>query len=83
MQALKYVLYGIVALDAIILCVLILMQQGKSNGLAGLSGQVDSDTYWSKNRGKSAEGALEKGTRIAAVLLFIVIAVLNTTLFHG
>lgn len=82
MQILKYVLYVLVALDAVILCTLILMQQGKSNGLSGLSGQVSSDTYWSKHRGSSAEGALEKGTRILAVLLFLMIAVLNTNLFH-
>lgn len=82
MQILKYILYAFVALDAIVLCALVLMQQGKSNGLAGLSGQVSSDTYWSKHRGGSAEGALEKGTRVLAILLFLIIGVLNTTWFH-
>ncbi len=82
MQVLKYLLYAVVVIDSIILCALILMQQGKSNGLSGLSGQVSSDNYWSKHRGSSAEGALEKGTRILAVILFIVIALLNTTWFH-
>lgn len=78
----RNILYVVVALDAIVLCALILMQEGKSNGLAGLSGQVGTDTYWSKNRGRSAEGALEKGTRLAAVILFVLIALLNTTWFH-
>lgn len=41
------VLYCTVIIDSIILCALILMQQGKSNGLSSLSGQVASDTYWS------------------------------------
>lgn len=82
MQILKYVLYALVAIDSIILCTLVLLQQGKSNGLSGLSGQVSSDNYWSKHRGSSAEGTLEKGTRILAVLLFLLIALLNTTLFH-
>ena len=82
MLVLKYILYVVVVLIAIILCALILMQQGKSNGLSGLSGQVSSDNYWSKHRGSSAEGALEKGTRILAILLFIIIAILNTNLFH-
>lgn len=82
MSLLKLVLYGIVGLDAIILCVLVLMQQGKSNGLSGLSGQTSSDTYWSKHRSNSAEGALEKGTRITAIILFLLIALLNTTWFH-
>lgn len=82
MLVLKYILYVAVLLIAIVLCALILMQQGKSNGLSGLSGQVSSDNYWSKHRGSSAEGALEKGTRILAVLLFVIIAILNTNLFH-
>lgn len=81
MSILKIVLYCTVIIDSIILCALILMQQGKSNGLSSLSGQVASDTYWSKHRSSSAEGTLEKGTRILAILLFVLIAVLNTTWF--
>lgn len=82
MAVLKILLYCIVIFDAIVLTALILMQQGKSNGLSGLSGQVSSDNYWSKHRSSSAEGTLEKGTKILAVILFIIIALLNTTLFR-
>ena len=51
---LLFVILG-VALSAIIL-----MQEGKSDGLGALSGSTD--TYWQKNRGRSVEGSLEKFT---------------------
>ena len=59
-----------VALSAIIL-----MQEGKSQGLGAISGMAD--TYWGKNKGRSIEGGLEKFTKIAAVLFFIVALVLD------
>ena len=43
-----FVLLGL-ALSAIIL-----MQEGKNQGLGALSGSADS--YWQKNRGRSVEG---------------------------
>ena len=36
-----------------------------------------ADTYWSKNKGRSAEGALKKGTTALAVLFFVLSIVLN------
>ena len=36
--------------------VIVLMQEGKNNGLGALTGS--SDTYWSKNKGRSMEGML-------------------------
>ena len=35
------------------------------------------DTYWGKNKGRSIEGGLEKFTKIAAVLFFVVALVLD------
>ena len=66
----------------IIFCILgvalsdiILMQEGKSQGLGAISGMAD--TYWGKNKGRSIEGGLEKFTKIAAVLFFVVALVLD------
>ena len=39
--------------------IVILMQEGKSNGLGSAIGGISTDSYWSKNRGRSMEGALE------------------------
>ena len=40
--------------------VIVLMQEGKNNGLGALTGSAD--TYWSKNKGRSMEGMLVKVT---------------------
>lgn len=63
-------------LICIALIVIVLMQEGKSAGLTGAISGV-SETYWSRNKGRSAEGALEKVTTILAVLFIILSIVLN------
>ena len=78
MTALKIVISIIFVLVCIALSVIILMQEGKSNGLGAVAGMAD--TYWGKNKGRSMEGALEKFTKFAAfafMLLAIVLNVLN------
>jgi len=57
------------------LSAIILMQEGKSQGLGALSGTTDS--YWQKNRGRSVEGNLEKFTKFAAFALFAVALALD------
>ena len=58
------------------LSVVILLQEGKSAGLSGsISGMADS--YWSKNKGRSMEGTLEKFTTFAAVAFMVLAIVLN------
>ena len=51
------------------------MQEGKSAGLGAISGAAE--TYWGKNKGRSMEGALEKGTKILAALFIVLSVVLN------
>ena len=57
----------------VILC--IAMQEGKTSGLGAISGVAES--YWGKNKGRSMEGNLEKFTKIAAILIFVLALVLN------
>lgn len=61
------------------LVVIILLQSGRN---AGLSGSVSGmgDTYWSKNKGNSAEGKLEKYTKILGAVFIIVAIVLNVVI---
>ena len=63
----------------VVLCIgmvaVVLLQEGKSGGLGALSGAVES--HWSKNKGRTCEGKLEKFTKIAAVLIFVLALVLN------
>ena len=65
---------------SIIMTVIVLMQEGKNNGLGALTGS--SDTYWSKNKGRSMEGMLVKITRVLLALFLIISAVLTIRRFQ-
>lgn len=75
MEILRIILTVIFAIDCIVLAVIILMQEGKSQGLGAIAGAADS--YWGKNKGRSMEGGLQKTTTILAVLFFALAIVLN------
>ena len=59
--------------------VVILMQEGRSQGLGAISGAAE--TYWGKNKGRSMEGFLEKFTRGLVIAFFILAILLNMQLF--
>ncbi|MBR3538761.1 MAG: preprotein translocase subunit SecG [Eubacterium sp.] len=55
--------------DCVLLMIVILMQEGKENGLTGtLTGSAD--TYWSKNKGRSKDAMIKKLTVVLAVIFF-------------
>ena len=75
MEILRTVLTVLFILDCIGLSVIVLMQEGKSQGLGSIAGMAD--TYWGKNKGRSMEGTLVKVTEIMGVLFFVLALVLN------
>ena len=75
MEILRTILTVIFAIDCIALTVVVLMQEGKSQGLGAIAGAAD--TYWGKNKGRSMEGGLVKATTIMGVLFFVLAVVLN------
>ena len=72
---LKVLLVVVFVLICIALTVIVLLQEGKSQGLGSISGMADS--YWGKNKGRSMEGTLEKFTKFAAVAVLLLALVLN------
>ena len=72
----RTILTVLFAIDCIALVVVVLMQQGKDQGLGALAGGM-SDTYWGKNKSRSAEGNLKKATRIMAIVFIVLAVVLN------
>jgi len=72
---LKIALSVIFVLVAIILTVIVLLQEGKSQGLGSIAGMAD--TYWGRNKGRSMEGNLEKFTKFAALIFVVLAVVLN------
>ena len=79
MTILKYVLMVLFVLVCIIATVLVLMQEGRSQGLGAIAGAAE--TYWGKNKGRSMEGNLVKWTKILAVVFFLLAIVLNLSIF--
>lgn len=65
---------------SVIMTVVVLMQEGKSNGLGALAGS--SDSYWGKNKGRSMEGVLVKLTRVLLFLFLAIAAVLSIGSFQ-
>lgn len=79
MGALRIALTIIFIIICLALTVLVLMQEGKDEGLGAISGAAE--TYWGKNKGRSMEGNLVKITRVLAVLFFLMAIVLNLNVF--
>ena len=76
MSALRIILTILLAIDCVALIVVVLMQQGKGQGLGALAGG-NGDSYWERNKNRSAEGNLKKITRILAIVFFALAVVLN------
>ena len=75
MQILRTILTIIFVIDCIALTVVVLMQEGKSQGLGAIAGAAD--TYWGKNKGRSMEGGLVRATTIMGILFFVISVALN------
>lgn len=75
LAALKMILTVLFIIVCLALAVIILLQESKSSGLGAISGAAD--TYWGKNKGRSMEGKLEKGTKVLVILFFIFAILLN------
>ncbi len=66
------------AVVGILLCIIVLLQSGRAAGLGAISGSASNpDSYWSKNRGSSMEGALERYTKILGAVFIILGIVIN------
>ena len=79
MGALRITLTIIFIIICLALTVLVLMQEGKDEGLGAISGAAE--TYWGKNKGRSMEGLLVKITKVLATLFILLAVVLNLNIF--
>ena len=75
MSTLGMVLTVIEAIIGVVLIIVILLQSDRAAGLGAVSASADS--YWSKNKANSIEGALEKYTKILVALFMILALVIN------
>ncbi len=77
MSTLKTIVMIAYILICVAIVIVVLMQEGKNSGLGALSGA--SDSYWSKNKGRSSEGIKVKLTAVLAALFIVLSIVLCTT----
>ena len=75
MGVLRIILTVIFVLVCIASIILVLSQEGRSEGLGAIAGAAES--YWGKNKGRSMEGKLVKGTIALAVAFFALAIILN------
>ena len=76
MTALKIVITVLFILISVALVGIVLVQDGESGGLSGaVSG--GGETFWSKNKGRSAEGQIEKVTKYLVIAFMVLSLVLN------
>ena len=75
MAVLKTILTIVFIIISMALIVIVLMQEGKQTGLGAVAGS--SETYWSKNKGRSMEGIMVKITKVLVGLFLVIAAVLN------
>ena len=79
MEILRYILMGMFVLVCIVATVLVLLQEGRSQGLGAIAGAAES--YWGKNKGRSMEGNLEKWTKILMDVFFVLAVILKLSIF--
>mgnify|MGYP004551373325 FL=1 len=80
MDILKTILIILFVIDCIVLSVIVLLQEGKDQGLGTIGGMADS--YWGQNKGRSMEGALVKITRVLAIIFLLLALALNMGIFN-
>jgi preprotein translocase subunit SecG len=76
MDVLKVIVKIVYILVCIALSFIVLRQEGKQAGLSGALTGV-TETYWSKNKGRSAEGNLQRATKYLAAAFMILSVLLN------
>lgn len=73
---LKTVIMVAFILICVALVILVMKQEGKSNGLSGtMSGMGDS--YWGKNKSRSVEGKMVTLTAALTVVFLVLTVILN------
>ena len=77
MSTIGIVLSVILGILSVLLTVIILLQSDRSAGLGAVNNNANNGSYWSKNKGSSMEGALERYTKIGGALFLMLALLIN------
>ena len=64
-------------LACVALCVIVLIQSGKSSGLSGAIGGGSGDTFLAKNKAKTLDARLARMTKWVAIVFIVLTLVLD------
>lgn len=81
----KTIVVALLLLCSIFMIVSVLIQQGNTNGIQGITGDA-SDTFYNRNKGQSMQGKIKKFTIIIAILMMVLCItylILNTIYAGG
>ena len=81
MTALQYVLAIVIILVSIGIIALVMLQEGKQQGLGAIAGAAD--TFFGKNKGKTMDAQLAKFTKLLGVVFFILALVASLLVLFG
>ena len=70
MQALEIILGIVILITSLLIVVLVLLQEGKQQGLSGAIAGV-AETFFGKSKGRTMEQKLVKITRVLAIIFFV------------
>lgn len=77
MEPLEIILGALILITSILVVILVLMQEGKQQGLSGaIAG--GAETFFGKSKGRTMEQKLVKFTKVLAIVFFVL--TLGTTL---
>ena len=82
MTALQYVLAILTIVVSVIIIVLVALQESKQQGLSGTIAGA-ADTFFGKNKGRTMEAKLEKFTKIAGAIFFVLALVTALLVLFG
>ena len=77
MAVVRVIVTMLFVIVCIALTVVVLMQEGKADGLGAIAGGSSNNSYWDKNKGRSMEGNMVRITKILAAAFIILAIVLN------
>ncbi len=63
-------------LSCVIIILVVMFQESKSNLSGAVTGGA-SDSFYSKNRGRTLSGLMQKFTKVAAIILFVLTIAVN------
>ena len=77
MSVLIAILKILLVIVCVVMSVIILMQEGNNNGLGRAIAGGSSDSYISKNYGRTPEGKMKKYTKILGIAFMVLALVIN------